>query len=48
MIRALALCVFLAGCASGSLLTGSGERVDAPQGYVKLCREHPDFEGCKP
>lgn len=44
----LLILLLLNGCVQSGLLRGSGEPVAAPYGYVKLCAEHPEFEGCSP
>lgn len=47
-MKVLALCLLIAGCHHAGPLKGSGVPTDAPFGYVKLCVDHPEFEGCKP
>ena len=46
------LTLVILGCANtgapDGLLRGSGQEAAPPGGYVKLCREYPDFDGCTP
>lgn len=46
MCRLLLICSLLAGCGGGSILRGTGERVDPPAGYTQYCQQHPDRAEC--
>ena len=40
------ICLTLSACGGPQLLKGGAE-TDAPGGYVKLCKEHPETAACQ-
>jgi len=47
-MKYLLILLLLCSCAiPPETLKGSGIPADAPDGYIKLCREHPETAACK-
>lgn len=46
-ILVLGLVLVLTGCNGSSVLKGTGEATEAPYGYTKLCKDHPELSACQ-
>ena len=45
-MRALLICLMLAGCPTTGIYQGSGEVAPTPAGHADLCAKQPDMPGC--